>query len=115
VAAIKLIYKIPLLQAGRITSISFSFISGFIIELFTYQHTGNNMKIHVAGLDGIVMSKIFMAMKVLSDPPGYYQPSAHCKQYYADLWEAPSFVNQFKKRQFPVIIVGGNTLNTGFS
>jgi hypothetical protein len=115
VAAIKLIYKISLLQAGRITSILFSLISGFIIGLFTYQLTGNNIKVHVAGLDGIVMSNIFIAMKVLSDQPGYYQPFAHCKQYYTDLWETPSSVNQFKKRQFPVIIVGGNTLNTGSS
>ena len=41
ISAANFIFKIPLFQAGRITSVIFSLLSGYIIGLFTYRLTGN--------------------------------------------------------------------------
>ena len=50
VAVTNFLFKIPLFQAGRITSVFFSLIVGYIIGLFTYHLTGNKMYAVFSGI-----------------------------------------------------------------
>ena len=69
-----------------------------------------DMKVQSAVQKGTVLSDDFMDMVVLSDQPVYYQPFEYGELYYAGLWDPAEFVNQIRNRQFPLIIVGGNSL-----
>jgi hypothetical protein len=72
-----------------------------------------DMRVQAAVHDGIVLSDDFMDMIVLSNQLIYYQPFEYGELYYAGLWDPAKIVNQINERQFPLIIVGGNSLNKG--
>jgi hypothetical protein len=114
VVAIIIIFKIPLFITIRIIAVIFSLNCGFIMGLVTNFLSRNNIKDHVAGFHGIVLSDILMALKVRSDQPLYCQPVEFYDQYNVGSWVLQSLVNQFKERQFPFFIVGANTLNKGY-
>lgn len=71
------------------------------------------VKVQAAVQNGIVLSDDFMDLVVLSDQPIYYQPFEYGELYYAGLWDPAKFVNQIKEHQFPLIIIGGDSLNKG--
>ncbi len=60
---------------------------------------------------GPVLSDDFMDMIVLSGQPIYYQPFEYGELYYAGLWNPTPLVDQINQREFPLIIVGGTSLN----
>jgi hypothetical protein len=72
-----------------------------------------NKKVQVAAQKGIVLSDDFMDMIVLSGQPIYYQPFEYGELYNADLWNPAQLVKQINDREFPLILIGGNTLNKG--
>jgi hypothetical protein len=67
--------------------------------------------IQVAVQKGTVLSDDFMDMVVLSGQPIYYQPFEYGELYYAGLWDPSRLVDQINDREFPLIIIGGNTLH----
>jgi hypothetical protein len=72
-----------------------------------------DMKVRAAVQDGTVISDDYMDMIVLSGQPIYYQPFEYGELYYAGLWDPKKYVNQIEERQFPLIIIGGNSLIKG--
>ena len=78
-------------------------------KLVSYENL--NEKVQVAVREGVVLSDDFMDLVVLSGQPIYYQPFEYGELFYADLWEPTELVNQINKREFPLIIIGGNTLD----
>ncbi len=78
-------------------------------KLSTYEIL--NTKVQTAVKNGIVLSDDYMDLIVLADQRIYYQPFEYGELYYADLWDPTKFVNQINDRQFPLIIIGGNSLS----
>jgi hypothetical protein len=72
-----------------------------------------DVKVQAAVQSGTVLSDDFMDMIVLADQPIYYQPFEYGELYFAGRWDSAKFVTQINDRQFPLIIVGGNSLNKG--
>ncbi len=72
-----------------------------------------NSKVQAAVQNGTVLSDDFMDLIVLSDQSIYYQPFEYGELYYAGLWNPAELVTQIEKRQFPLIIIGGNSLIKG--
>jgi len=70
-----------------------------------------NQKVQEAVQKGVVLSDDYMDMVVLSGQPIYYQPFEYGELYYAGIWDPTKLVNQINGREFPLIIIGGNTLN----
>jgi hypothetical protein len=60
---------------------------------------------------GVVLSDDYMDMVVLSGQPIYYQPFEYGELYNANLWDPAQIVYQINYREFPLILIGGNTLH----
>ena len=117
---LKKIYKwvcIGLLFIQLVWVISYSFR---VIQLTSENLWGRievyenlNSKVQAAVKDGVVLSDDFMDLIVLSDQSIYYQPFEYGELYYAGLWDPADLVTQIEERQFPLIIIGGNSLRKG--
>lgn len=67
--------------------------------------------IQTATQNGVVLSDDYMDMIVLSGQPIYYQPFEYGELYQAGAWDSSLFTSQIIQRKFPLIIIGGTTLN----
>ncbi len=74
-----------------------------------------NLKITVqaATQSGMVLSDDYMDMIVLADQRIYYQPFEYGELYYAGLWDPSALASQIEKRDFALIVIGGNSLEKG--
>jgi hypothetical protein len=70
-----------------------------------------NKIVQVAVQKGIVLSDDRMDMVVLAGQPIYYQPFEYGELFYAGVWDPSQLVIQIDEREFPLIIIGGKTLN----
>jgi len=68
-------------------------------------------QVHLAIKKGVVLSDDYMDMVIMSGQPIYYQPFEYGELYYAGLWDPSQLVNQINDREFPLILIGGNTLH----
>jgi hypothetical protein len=60
---------------------------------------------------GIVLSDDYLDMVVLSGQSIYYQPFEYGQLYQADLWNPTALADEIKSQEFPLIVIGGDTLN----
>ncbi len=72
-----------------------------------------NTKIQAASQSGVVLSDDYMDMIVLAGQRIYYQPFEYGELYYAGEWDPTAFAAQIEMREFPLIVIGGGTLNKG--
>ncbi|MBN2147165.1 MAG: glycosyltransferase family 39 protein [Anaerolineales bacterium] len=61
--------------------------------------------------EGIVLSDDYLDMVVLSGQSIYYQPFEYGQLYHAGLWNPSSLADQITAQQFPLILIGGDTLS----
>ena len=60
---------------------------------------------------GIVLSDDYLDMVVLSGQSIYYQPFEYGQLYQAHLWNPTTFAEEINQKSFPLILIGGNTLD----
>lgn len=60
---------------------------------------------------GNVLSDDYMDLIVISDQSVYYQPFEYGELYYAGQWDPTNFVQQIERGEFPLIIIGGTSLD----
>lgn len=61
--------------------------------------------------EGTVLSDDYLDMIVLSGQPIYYQPFEYGQLYYANVWDPTQFVSEIEQGVFPLILIGGDTVN----
>ena len=67
-------------------------------------------EINTATQKGIVLSDDFLDMVVLSGKPIYYQPFEYGQLYNAGLWDPTALVEQIEQKEFPLVVIGGDTV-----
>jgi len=67
-------------------------------------------EINTAAQKGIVLSDDFLDMVVLSSQPIYYQPFEYGQLYNAGLWDPTELVEQIEHKEFPLVVIGGETV-----
>jgi hypothetical protein len=67
-------------------------------------------EINTATQEGIVLSDDFLDMVVLSSQPIYYQPFEYGQLYNAGLWDPTALVEQIEQKEFPLVVIGGETV-----
>jgi len=60
---------------------------------------------------GIVLSDDYLDMVVLSGQSVYYQPFEYGQLYQAGLWDPKRFVSDINQHLFPLILIGGETID----
>ncbi len=68
-------------------------------------------EVQSASRAGVVISDDYMDMIVLAGQRIYYQPFEYGELYYAGEWDPTAFAAQIEMREFPLIVIGGGTLN----
>lgn len=68
-------------------------------------------QVREATSNGIVLSDDYLDLVVLSGQSIYYQPFEYGQLYLAGLWDPSKFTNEINQRLFPLVLIGGNTLN----
>ena len=68
-------------------------------------------QVQEASTRGIVLSDDYLDLVVLSGQSIYYQPFEYGQLYHAGLWDPTEFAEEIKQQIFPLILIGGDTLN----
>jgi hypothetical protein len=68
-------------------------------------------RIYNASSEGIVLSDDYLDMVVLSGQSIYYQPFEYGQLYQAGLWDPSKLAEQIKQQDFPLVVIGGDTLD----
>jgi hypothetical protein len=61
--------------------------------------------------EGIVLSDDYLDMVVLSGQEIYYQPFEYGQLYQAGLWDPSDFSERINQQDFPLVVIGGDTIN----
>jgi hypothetical protein len=69
------------------------------------------IRVSNAAQKGTVVSDDYMDMVVLSGQPVYYQPFEYGQLYHAGLWDPTALVRQVEEQDFPLVIIGGDSLD----
>lgn len=78
-------------------------------QIATYDSLFQQVK--EATLKGVVLSDSYMDMIVLSGQPIYYEPDLYSQLYKAGLWDITGFLQGIQEQTFPLIVIGGETLD----
>jgi len=73
-------------------------------------YEGLFQQVQSATKDGIVLSDDYLDMVVLSGQPIYYQPFEYGQLFLGGLWDPSNFALEIESRKFPLILIGGRTL-----
>ncbi len=74
-------------------------------------YDGLYRRINAATRQGIVLSDDYLDMVVLSGQSIYYQPFEYGQLYRAGLWDPQNLSTQIQQREFPLIVIGGDTVD----
>ena len=64
-----------------------------------------------ASKSGQVLSDDYLDLVILSGQRIYYQPFEFGQLYKAGLWDARDFASEIENQQFPLILIGGDTIH----
>jgi hypothetical protein len=67
-------------------------------------------EINTSTQKGSVLSDDFLDMVVLSGQQIYYQPFEYGQLYDAGLWDPTALVEQIEQKEFPLVVIGGETV-----
>jgi hypothetical protein len=68
-------------------------------------------QVKLATQKGQVLSDDFLDLVVLSGQSIYYEPATYGQMYYTDIWKPTQFIEEIELDSFPLILIGGNTLD----
>jgi hypothetical protein len=71
------------------------------------------LQVKSAALKGKVLSDNYIDMVVLSGQSIYYQPFEYTQLYEAGLWDPTGLSNEIEQKNFPLILTGRDTLESG--
>lgn len=67
-------------------------------------------QVQVAAQQGPVLSDDYLHLVLLAGQPIYYQPFEYGQLYQAGLWDPSRLAAEIDQQRFPLILIGGNTI-----
>lgn len=95
----------------------------FIVGLFLHQtlvgarwaqlpqYRAQDAAVRAAAAQGQVLSDDFLDLVFLAGQPIYYQPFEYGQLYHAGLWDPTDLARQIRRGEFPLILIGGESLD----